>query len=81
LIDVLFPQAFISGQGKENVKFEFYAVPKIEGNEVYLIHFFSKENALKYFKSIEEDWKLFVRKYKQKHIEEIFKKKGWKVKN
>ncbi len=80
LIDLPFPQAFISGQGKKNVKFEFYAAPKIEGNEVYLIHFFSKENALKYFKSIEEDWKLVVRKYKQKHIEDIFKKKGWKVK-
>jgi HrpA-like RNA helicase len=81
LIDVPFPQVFISGQGKENVKFEFYAVPKIDGNEIYLIHFFSKENALKYIKSIEEDWKSFVRKYKQKHIEDIFKKKGWKVKN
>jgi len=81
LIDVPFPQVFVSGQGKENVEFEFYAVPKIEGNEVYLIHFFSKENALKYFKSVEKDWKSFVRKYKQKHIEDIFKKKGWKVKN
>ena len=43
-------------------------------------HFFEKGDAEQYFKSIERKWKEHLKNYKGKKIEDIFSKKGWKVK-
>lgn len=81
LIDVPFPQAFVGGRGKENTPFEYYIVPKVEGDEVFLVNFLEKENAQAFFDSISTQWEEYIRKYKKSKIEDIFKKKGWKVKS
>jgi hypothetical protein len=80
LEDIPFPQAFESGRGKDNTPFEFYIVPVIEGEEVFLVHFFENKDAGVYFESIRTQWEEYVRLYKKKKLEDIFKQKGWKVK-
>ncbi|MCP5103619.1 MAG: ATP-dependent RNA helicase [bacterium] len=74
-----FPQPFEGGKGKDNTLLEFYIVPEIKGNEVFLVHYFDKEEAEAYFKSIRPKWEAFIRNYKKAKIEDIFKQKGWKV--
>ncbi len=80
LINVPFPVEFVGGKGKEKKKFLFYSVPEIEGEKVFLKHFFEKKTAEKYFQSIEKSWLEFMKKYKGKKIEDIFNNKGWKIK-
>ena len=80
LKNIPFPQPFIGGTGKEKTKFEYYAAPQIEGEDVFLIHFFDGEKATSYFESIKQKFELFVQKYKKRKLENIFKQKGWKVK-
>jgi hypothetical protein len=80
LIDIPFPQPLEGGRGKDNTPIEFYVVPKVEGEEVFLIHYFEKENAQTYFDAFRSQWEEYVRAYKKKKIENIFKQKGWKVK-
>ncbi|UCH96854.1 MAG: hypothetical protein JSV88_08380, partial [Candidatus Aminicenantes bacterium] len=80
LVKIPFPQAFESGRGMDNTPFEFYVVPKIEGEEVWLVHFFEKENAQAFFEAHRAQWEAHVKNYKKKKLEDIFKQKGWKVK-
>ena len=79
LLDIPFPQSFESGRGMNNTPFEFYIVPEIE-EEVVLVHFFEKENAEAFFESNRSQWEEYVKNYKKKKLEDIFKEKGWKVK-
>ncbi|NIM11471.1 MAG: hypothetical protein GTO45_37020 [Candidatus Aminicenantes bacterium] len=81
LQDIPFPQAFESGRGKDNTPIEFYIVPGIEGEEVFLRHFFKKEDADVFFESTRSQWEAFVKAFKKKKLEDIFKQKGWKVKS
>ncbi len=80
LVDVPFPQPFVGGQGKEKVQFEFYAVPLLENDEVYLIHFFEQETAQAHFDAIKDQWQAAVQHHKRRKLEDIFRQKGWKVK-
>jgi HrpA-like RNA helicase len=79
LLELPFPQPFEAGKGKDNTPFEFHIVPVMEGKEVYLVHYFEKEEAETYFESIKPQWEAFCRQYKKNKIENIFKSKGWKV--
>jgi hypothetical protein len=79
LLEVPFPLAIESGKGKDNTPFEFYVVPEIEGKDVFLVHYFEKEDAETYFQSIQTQWQEFCRLYKKSKLEDIFKQKGWKV--
>jgi HrpA-like RNA helicase len=78
--DVPFPQAFEAGRGKDNTLFELYIVPKIQGKDVFLAHFFDKESAEAYLEEFRPQWDAYVKEYKRRKIEDIFKQKGWKVK-
>lgn len=80
LEDVPFPVEFTGGKGKEKEKFLFYSVPEFEGKKVFLKHFFEKKEAEIHYKSISGKWEKFVKAYKSKKIEDIFNKKGWKIK-
>jgi len=80
LEDVPFPVEFTGGKGKEKEKFLFYSAPVFEGDRVFLKHFFEKRDAENHFRSIEQKWKDHLKNYKGKKIEDIFSKKGWKVK-
>ena len=80
LTEVPFPVKFEGGTGKENVKFYFYSVPEMDGDKVFLKHFFEKDKADSYFASIEKEWQKFVENHKKKKLKDIFNKKGWKVK-
>lgn len=80
VVDIPFPIAFNSGQSKQNTPFEFHSAPKIIGDEVVLIHFFEKEQARSYFEPIQAEWDRFLQAHKKQKIDDIFKKKGWKVK-
>jgi len=80
LVDIPFPVEFVGGKGKGKEKFLFYSVPEIDGDKVFLKHFFEKETAEKHFNSIEDKWLNFIKRYKNRKIEDIFNKKGWKVK-
>ena len=80
LKNIPFPQPFEGGSGKEKEKFEYYAVPQIKGNEVFLIHFMDKDKAQAYYDSIRTELDSVVREFKKKKLEDIFKQKGWKVK-
>ena len=44
------------------------------------MHFFEKENAEAFFESNRSQWEEYVKNYKKKKLEDIFKQKGWKVK-
>lgn len=79
LLELPFPQPFEVGKGKDNTPFQFYIVPVMEGKEVFLVHYFEKEEAETYFESIRQQWDVFCRQYKKNKIENIFKNKGWKV--
>ena len=72
---------FEGGRGKDNSLLEFYIVPKLEGEEVVLVHYFDKKEAETYFESIQVEWADYIRKYKKTKLEDIFKQKGWKVKS
>lgn len=80
IIDISFPHSFIGGYGIENEKFEFYSVPKIIGEKVFLIHFIDKKRAETEFERIKKGWEIFMINYKRGKIESIFAEKGWKVK-
>lgn len=80
LADISFPVKFLSGQSKTNTSFEFYSAPRIEGDGVYLIHFFEKREAESYVESMKTEWNRFLKEHKKQKINDIFKKKGWKVK-
>lgn len=79
LMEVPFPQVFEAGQGKDKKPFEYYIAPEIDGEDVYLVHFFHRHEAEAYFDSVKENWDLFVKRYKKRKLENIFKQKGWKV--
>jgi hypothetical protein len=64
----------------DNTPFEFYVVPGIEGEEVFLVHFFEKDEAEAFFETHRSQWEEYVKNYKKKKLENIFKEKGWKVK-
>jgi hypothetical protein len=80
LADISFPVKFKSGQNKTNDSFEFYSAPHIEKNDLFLIHFFEEREAVSYVESIKTEWDRFLQEHKKQKIEDIFKKKGWKVK-
>ena len=80
LENIPFPQPFIGGMGKEKAKFEYYAAPQIEGEGIFLIHFFDGDKARAYFESIKPEFKSYIQKYKKQKLENIFKQKGWKIK-
>ncbi len=80
IVEIPFPQALEAGKGKDGTVFEFYAVPLIDGEEVFLVHYFEKDNAVAYFEAMRLQWEEFCRKYKKSKLEDIFKQKGWKVK-
>ena len=80
LLKISFPQSFESGRGKDNSVFEFYIVPQVEGEEVFLVHFFEKDTADAFFESHRPQWEEYILNYKKKQLENIFKEKGWKVK-
>jgi len=77
---ISFPQPFESGRGKDNSIFEFYIVPQVEGDRVFLIHFIDKEKAEIFFESHRPQWEEFLKNFKKRQLENIFKEKGWKVK-
>lgn len=79
LLELPFPQPFEAGKGKDNTPFQFYIVPVIEDKDVFLVHYFEKEEAEQYFDSIRDRWAQFCQQYKKNKIENIFKSKGWKV--
>jgi HrpA-like RNA helicase len=79
VVDIPFPISFHSGQSKENTPFEFFSAPRIEGKEIYLIHFYDKQKAVDYFESIKNEWKLILLQYKKQEIDSIFREKGWKI--
>ncbi len=81
MLEVPFPQPFVGGRGKGNTPLEYYVVPKVEGEKVFLKHFFEKENAQAFFDSTRSQWEEYIRQYKKSKIENIFKQKGWKVKS
>jgi hypothetical protein len=80
LMDLPFPQVFEAAKGKDNTPIEYYIVPSIENKEVYLVHFFEREEAVKFFESNLVQWEEYIKFYKKSKLEEIFKQKGWKVK-
>ena len=80
LEDVPFPVEFTGGKGKGKEKFLFYSVPEFEGDKVYLKHYFDKKDAENHFKTISGKWADHVKSFKGKKIEDIFNKKGWKIK-
>jgi HrpA-like RNA helicase len=79
LLEIPFPRPFDAGSGKDKKPFQYYIVPKINGKEVFLIHYFDKDEAEEYFESMRLQWQEFCRLYKKSKIENIFKQKGWKV--
>jgi HrpA-like RNA helicase len=79
LMEIPFPQPFEGGKGKDNTPLEFYIVPKVEGDEVFLVHYPDKEYAEAIFEGERSEWEEFIRKYKRTKLENIFKQKGWKV--
>ena len=81
LLKIPFPQPFEGGRGKDNTLLEFYIVPELKGNEVFLVHYFEKEDAEAYFESIQTEWAAFIQRYKKNQLEDIFKQKGWKVRS
>jgi HrpA-like RNA helicase len=80
LVELPFPQPFIGGAGIEKEQFQYYSVPLIEDDNVFLIHFYEQEQAEAHFKSIQTQWKNKIQEHKRKKIEDIFKAKGWTVK-
>jgi hypothetical protein len=80
LLEMPFPRVLSAGRGKNNTPLEYYTVPGIKDDNVYLIYFLSAENATLYFEARRSEWEQHVRNYKKAKIENIFKQKGWKVK-
>jgi len=80
LVDIPFPQPFQSGQDKENRPFEFFSCPRIDGDDVFLIHFFTRQAAESYFQTVEAEWRVTLQAYRKQKLDRIFQAKGWKVK-
>lgn len=80
IMELPFPQPVESGRGKDNTRFEFFIVPRVEGHQVFLVHFFEQQEAEDFFNAQKPVWDKCVKEYKRSQIEDIFKSKGWKVK-
>lgn len=80
LIDIPFPQTLEGARGKDNTPLEYYVVPIVENDEVFLKHYLKEEEAREYFDSFRAQWEEHIRNYKKSKLENIFKQKGWKVK-
>ena len=70
ILDIPFPLAFQGGSGKDNALFEFYSAPALADGQVFLVHFPDLEQALAYFRSIEEQWQ---------ECKSRFQKPPWKI--
>ena len=64
----------------DNKSFNFYTAPLIEKSEVYLINFFSKEQADDYYTSIQYEWEKFLEKSTIFDLQDSFKSFGWNKK-
>jgi len=80
ILDIPFPLAFQGGSGKDNALFEFYSAPALADGQVFLVHFPDLEQALAYFRSIEEQWLECKSRFQKTALENIFRGKGWKIK-
>jgi len=81
LLEVPFPVSFIGGKGKDDVPFEYYSAPLLEGEEVFLIHFATREEAEIHLRGQRKRWEKAVYAFKKNGIEDLFRQKGWKVKS
>lgn len=81
LMEVPFPQVLEGSRGKNNTPLEYYTVPGIQEDNVFLKYFLEEDEAQVYFEEHRSQWERFVKNYKKKKIENIFKQKGWKVKS
>jgi len=81
LLEVPFPQVLEGGRGKNNIPLEYYTVPGIQEDHVFLKYFLDEEEASAYFEAHRSQWEQYVKNYKKTKIENIFKQKGWKVKS
>ncbi len=75
-----FPMAFQGGNGKDNTPFEFFSVPAIEDNRVYLIHFKTLEEANAHFLPMAGQWQELKTKVKKAALDNVFRTKGWTIK-
>ncbi len=81
LMEIPFPRVLEGGRGKDNVPLEYYVVPEIEEDNVFLKYFLTEDEAKVYFDSRRLEWEQYIQNYKKAKIENIFKQKGWKVKS
>jgi len=80
MMDIPFPQKITAGQGKNNIPLEYFTVPLVEKDELFLKYFLDEEEAKEYYSRHEQVWQKFIKNHKKRKIENIFKEKGWKVK-
>ncbi len=80
MMEISFPQTLSGAMGKDNIALEYYCVPEIEGEDLFIKYFLDEDQARIYFEAHQAQWEQFIKDYKRKKLENIFRKKGWKVK-
>lgn len=81
LMEVPFPRVLAGGKGKNNTPLEYYTVPEIKDNSLFLKYFLAEDEANAYYEAHRSQWQQYIKNYKKAKIENIFKQKGWKVKS
>ncbi len=74
-----FPVAFQAGSGKDNYPIFFYIVPKIQNDQLLLIHLFSEKEARNYWQQFLPLWKKIKAEYSHHLFIDNLSKKGWKI--
>jgi hypothetical protein len=80
ILNIPFPLAFQGGNGKDNQVFEFYSAPAFRDDAVFLVHFNNQEEARAHFATVAEEWERRKARFRKESVENIFRRKGWKVK-
>ncbi|MBN1197501.1 MAG: hypothetical protein JXA62_08855 [Candidatus Aminicenantes bacterium] len=81
IVDLDFPIAFEGGKGKENQALIFYTAPILEKEGIILTHFADEDSARRHMDAIRKEWNTRRESFRRREIEQIFEKKGWRVKS
>ncbi len=81
LLEIAFPLAFEGGRGKENIPFEYFSVPAVDDEGVFLVHFLERREAESYLKANRGRWEKATAEFKKSTLDAMFRDKGWKVRS
>ena len=81
IVDLDFPIAFEGGKGKDNQALIYFTAPLFQNDEILLVHFPDEASAQRHMDALQSEWNSRQKDFRRRELEQVFRKKGWRVKS